>query len=320
MQTQQETLVCPVAATITLPFARKPFSAMNPLPQPARYTGPLLTHELVETMHAAQAAGQTTWSGSFDLGRSDSKATLSAESWRWQGHDYPWPQGLKERTIYVWDGAAFEAVQRYAGSLIKLVPTEWGAPTFEIDGIKMLPTAQVSPFADAQRKVALVAPRGKQVLDTCGGLGYFARACLEDGVARVHSFEKNADVLWLRSLNPWSPNPAAAEAGGRLQLEHADVSERIHALPDAAYDAALHDPPRFGIAGELYSQAFYDQLARVLRPHGRLFHYTGTPNRKTSGRDVPMEVARRLANAGFDAERALDGVFATKRGGAKRRR
>jgi predicted methyltransferase len=32
-----------------------------------------------------------------------------------------------------------------------------------------------------------------------------------------------------------------------------------------AFDAALHDPPRFGIAGELYSQVFYDQLARVLR-------------------------------------------------------
>lgn len=41
---------------------------------------------------------------------------------------------------------------------------------------------------------------------------------------------------------------------------------RNHAeLPDAAFDAALHDPPRFGIAGELYSQVFYDQLARVLK-------------------------------------------------------
>lgn len=287
-------------------------------PPNTRYTGPVLTREIAEAMRAARAAGHSAWSGSLDLGRSRDDVALHAGGWHWRGHDYPWPEELKERTIYVWDGEAFRAAQRYDRSLIKLVPTEWGAPTFEIDGIKMLPTAQTSPFEDAQRKVALVAPRGKRVLDTCGGLGYFARACLEDGVAQLDSFEKNADVLWLRRLNPWSPDPHDAQSGGRLRLEHADVAERIASLPDASYDAILHDPPRFGIAGELYSQAFYDQLARVLRARGRLFHYTGTPNRKTSGRDVPEEVARRLEKAGFAAERALDGLIATKRATTKR--
>jgi len=287
------------------------------LPRHARYDGPVLTREVADAMRAAFAAGHAAWSGSFDLGRSRGEATLSTTAWRWRDRDYPWPDALKERTIYVWDGAAFVAAHRYDGALIKLVPTEWGAPTFEIDGIKMLPTSQLSPYADAQRKVALVAPRGKHVLDTCGGLGYFARACLEDGVGSVHSFEKNADVLWLRSLNPWSPDVADDDARGRLLLEHADVSTRIGTLPDAAYDAILHDPPRFGIAGELYSQAFYDELARVLRPRGRLFHYTGAPNRKTSGRDVPLEVARRLAKAGFATELALDGVLASRAPGTR---
>jgi predicted methyltransferase len=77
-------------------------------------------------------------------------------------------------------------------------------------------------------------------------------------------------------------------------------------------DAILHDPPRFGIAGELYSQALYDQLARVLRRGGRLFHYTGAPNRLTSGRDVPGEVAKRLRAAGFSTESSGDGVLAVK--------
>ena len=184
-------------------------------------------------------------------------------------------------------------------------------PTFEIDGIKMLPTSKASPLDDARRKVALVQPPGKVVLDTCGGLGYFARCGMEAGVARIDSFEKNQDVLWLRWLNPWSPDPDAS--GGRLQLAHADVARAITRLPDAAYDAALHDPPRFGIAGELYSRDFYDQLARVLRRGARLFHYTGSPNRLTSGRDVPREVARRLQAAGFRAEPALDGVLAVRR-------
>ena len=83
--------------------------------------------------------------------------------------------------------------------------------------------------------------------------------------------------------------------------------------PDGSADAVLHDPPRFGIAGELYSQAFYAQLARVLRRGGKLFHYTGSPNRLTSGRDVPREVQKRLQSAGFRAELALDGVFAVRR-------
>jgi predicted methyltransferase len=98
-----------------------------------------------------------------------------------------------------------------------------------------------------------------------------------------------------------------------LTLNEGDVAERISGLPDASFDAVLHDPPRFGIAGELYSQAFYDQLARVLKRGGRMFHYTGAPNKLTSGRDVPREVARRLEKAGFKAELALDGVVAVKR-------
>ena len=53
-------------------------------------------------------------------------------------------------------------------------------------------------------------------------------------------------------------------------------------------------------------------LARVLRRGGQLFHYTGMPNRLTSGRDVPREVATRLARAGFRARPELDGVFAVR--------
>jgi len=280
--------------------------------------GPLLTRPIAEALRAARDAGAGTWTGSLDLGISSGHAALVAEAWQWQDRRYPYPAPLKDRTIYHWDGDAFAPVARFAGSLIKLVPTEWGAPTFEIDGIKMLPTAQESPFEDARRKVALVEPRGKRVLDTCGGLGYFAACCLEAGAARVHSFEKNADVLWLRTLNPWSPDPDevdpdAPASGGRLQLEHADVSQAITQIADASVDALLHDPPRFGIAGELYSRAFYDQLARVLCRGGRLFHYTGSPNKLTSGRDVPREVARRLEQAGFKAQLALDGVLATRR-------
>ena len=279
----------------------------------AHYSGPLLTRPQAEALLAARDDGAQAWHGSLDLEHSTGNAPLLADVWQWQGQRYPYPPKLKDRTIYHWDGEGFAAVSRFAGSLIKLVPTEWGAPTFEIDGIKMLPTSKESPIDDARRKVALVAPAGKIVLDTCGGLGYFAACCLDAGVARIHSFEKNPDVLWLRTINPWSPDPDSAIAAGRLQLAEGDITQAILGMGDGAVDAVLHDPPRFGIAGELYSLAFYQQLARVVRRGGRLFHYTGSPNKLTSGRDVPCEVQKRLEAAGFQAQLALDGVLATRR-------
>ena len=92
----------------------------------------------------------------------------------------------------------------------------------------------------------------------------------------------------------------------------ADIAAQIATLPNESVSAILHDPPRFGIAGELYSQAFYDHLARVIKRKGRLFHYTGTPNKLTSGRDVPNEVAKRLRNAGFATDLNGDGVVGKK--------
>jgi uncharacterized protein len=98
-----------------------------------------------------------------------------------------------------------------------------------------------------------------------------------------------------------------------LTLAQADIAVAIVSLPDRSVDAILHDPPRFGTAGDLYSLAFYEQLVRLLRPSGRLFHYTGTPNKLTSGRDVPGEVARRLQRAGFVTAFNGDGVLAVKK-------
>lgn len=269
--------------------------------------GPLLTLKVHEALHAAARAGTPSVECSLDLDRSTTTVEVGVAGWGWQGQRFPWLEACRDRTIYHWAGETFEPVARFTTSLIKLVPTEWGAPTFEIDGVKMLPTAQVSPYADAERKVGLIQPRGKVVLDTCGGLGYFAAWCLLGHARQVLSYEKSPDVIWLRSLNPWSPGGVSG-----LTLTQSDIVERIPTLPDGSVDAILHDPPRFGTAGELYSRVFYDHLARVLKRKGRLFHYTGTPNKLTSGRNVANEVAQRLRSAGFVAELNGDGVLAVR--------
>jgi predicted methyltransferase len=271
---------------------------------------PLLTTRECRALRDARGAGSARIECTLDLGLTRSAVTPGADSWTWDGRNFPYPESFRPRTIYYWSDSGYEQAARYTTALFKLVPTEWEAPTFEIDGIKMLPTARLSPYADAGQKVALVAPRGKIVLDTCGGLGYFAAWCLLGGAARVLSFEKHAAVLWLRSLNPWSPDSAwQAPPGAALQLVQ---------LPDASVDAILHDPPRISIAGELYSQDFYGQLARVLRPGGALFHYTGEPHRVSRGRSLSREVIARLQQAGFTAEVKGDGVLARRLGGERR--
>jgi predicted methyltransferase len=269
---------------------------------------PLLTREVQDGLQRAAAAGGQQAECSLDLGRSRVVVAVDPAGWHWQDRHHRWLDPCRERTVYHLADAGFEPVARYDGALVKLVPTDWGPPTFEIDGIKMLPTSQVSPWDDARRKVALVEPAGKRILDTCGGLGYFAAQCLAAGAREVRSFEKNPSVAWLRTLNPWSP----VADGVRLVLEPVDFTTRLAAFDDGSFGAILHDPPRFGIAGELYSQQLYDTFARLLGAGGRLFHYTGTPNRLTSNRDLPREVATRLQRAGFATQLVGDGVLATR--------
>jgi len=116
----------------------------------------LLTEKVHAILRAAARAGTPAVECSLDLDRSRTTVELDAAEWTWQGERFPYLETCKDRTVYHWVGEAFQPVARFTTSLIKLVPTEWGPPTFEIDGIKMLPTARVSPYADAERKVGLI--------------------------------------------------------------------------------------------------------------------------------------------------------------------
>lgn len=77
-----------------------------------------------------------------------------------------------------------------------------------------------------------------------------------------------------------------------------------------SFDAVVHDPPRFSLAGELYSEIY-----RVLRHGGRLFHYTGNPHVIKTGSSFVDGVIRRLKAAGFKNVKKVEhlmGVSAQK--------
>ena len=90
---------------------------------------------MVETLRAAMARGESTAMVSLDLGRSQTALPLTADGFVWQGAALPLPARVKERTVYYYDGTEFAPVARFGPPLVKLVATEWDAPTFEIDGI-----------------------------------------------------------------------------------------------------------------------------------------------------------------------------------------
>jgi len=170
----------------------------------------------------------------------------------------------------------------------------------------------VCPRVDTQRKLGALAPLrpGARVLDCCTGLGYTAAAACARGCV-VTTAELDDCMQALCEANPWSrvalgvalaqpgglPALSAEQVGSLTQLR-GDVASLVGAMPTSSFDRILHDPPSFSLAGQLYSAEFYAELARLLAPRGRLYHYIGDPS-SAHGAKVAKGAIRRLLEAGF---------------------
>jgi predicted methyltransferase len=181
------------------------------------------------------------------------------------------------------------------GGFLKLLPTA-GAPTLEIDGVRMHRTVGTTPDVDTRVKLEALGVDGGRILDTCTGLGYTALEALRRGGELVVSVERRAGVLRLAGLNPWS---AGLFDDGRVSPVLGDSGGLVGGFPEGVFDYVVHDPPRFSHAGHLYAGAFYSQLFRVLRPGGGLFHYTGEPGSRRRRVDLRRGVMERLRRAGL---------------------
>jgi predicted methyltransferase len=177
----------------------------------------------------------------------------------------------------------------------KLTTTE-GAPTLEIDGIRMHRTKDTTPDEDTRKKLKALKITGGRILDTCNGLGYTAIEAAKLGAEYVVTVERSIPVLMMSRLNPWS---SRLYSDDRIHILVGDSFWLVESFPNGFYDYVVHDPPRLTHAGELYSLEFYHRIARVLRIGGSLFHYTGEPGLKYRRRDVRRGVMDRLRAAGF---------------------
>ena len=260
-----------------------------------------LSHYAARELLDARRRSMAHLSVSTDLNRTRAEVDLSP-------HTVIFPDGLSlswaqveiiaedDAGCYACSHAGIQKIQAFSEEtqrVYTLYPTS-GAPTMLISGIPMHRIKGTEPHRDTLSKLHALGRVTGHILDTCTGLGYTALA-LAQHATQVTTVELDPVVHTIIDQNPWScalfETPTIAPLIG-------DVGERIEDFAGAAFDAILHDPPMFSLAGELYSLAFYRQLHRVLRRGGRLFHYIGNPESR-SGATVTRGVIRRLGEAGF---------------------
>jgi predicted methyltransferase len=176
------------------------------------------------------------------------------------------------------------------------------------------------PLEDTRAKVSALGRRLRGlVLDTCMGLGYTAIEALKRGAFAVVTIEIDPAIIALAQLNPWSRPLATASTARRAAVVLGDSTSIVKSLPSEVFDYVIHDPPRFELAGELYSEEFYRELFRVAKPGAKIFHYTGEPG-KHGGPSIVKGVKRRLEAAGFVQVRWVDSAkgFVALRPGSQR--
>jgi len=210
----------------------------------------------------------------------------------------------REDAVFFPEGGSMYQVAVSSTRFYKLVPTA-GAPTIEIDGVRMHRTKETTPDKDTDEKLEALGLEGGRVLDTCMGLGYTAIGALSRGAEVVVSVEREPPVIRVAEMNPWSRR--LFEGGVSLLL--GDSFQTVDALPDGFFDWVIHDPPRLTHAGALYSGEFYRKLNRVMAVGARLFHYTGEPRSRYRGVDLQRGVQRRLKAIGFRKTQYHTGVM-----------
>jgi uncharacterized protein len=271
----------------------------------------ILSHFQAQALLNARENGLATTEVSIDLGINLVQVELDlicvhltpAQALSWEGVkaivDSP-------SSCYVIENGTAQSIQFYSeltDRLYSLYPTS-GAPSMLISGIPMHRIKNTDPHQDTLEKIHSIKPVVGRVLDTATGLGYTAIQAARTA-EQVTTIELDPTVLKVCRLNPWSQELFDNPRINQLIGDSIDVVAEMEA---GSFTRVIHDPPAFSLAGDLYSGEFYRELHRVMRNHGRLFHYIGDPESK-SGRSTTAGVVRRLEQAGFRQVRRVPKAF-----------
>lgn len=261
----------------------------------------VLSHFQVKQILKARQEEKTHTSTSLDLGLTSTHVELASDCVILPDRQSLSYESLvridKNKTAcFIIENNAASKIQIFSeltNRLHTLMPTEH-APTMLLSGIPMHRIKGIDPHADTLQKMRTISPVNGAVLDTATGLGYTAIEAAKTA-HHVITIELNPASLQIAQLNPWSQ---ALFDHPKIQQIIGDTFDEIKAFEDGTFSCIIHDPPAFSLAGELYSEAFYRQLQRILKRRGRLFHYIGNLE-SSSGQRVSKGAIRRLHDAGF---------------------
>ena len=271
----------------------------------------ILSHFQAHALLDAREKGLGTTLVSLDLGISLVQVELDlidvhltpAQALSWEGVE---AIADSPSSCYVIENGAAQPIQFYSemtDRLYSLYPTS-GAPSMLVSGIPMHRIKNTDPHQDTLEKIHSIKPVVGRVLDTATGLGYTAIQAARTA-EQVTTIELDPTVLQVCRLNPWSQELFVNPRINQLIGDSFDV---VAEMETGSFTRVIHDPPAFSLAGDLYSGEFYRELQRVMRNHGRLFHYIGDPESK-SGRSITAGVIRRLEQAGFRQVRRAPRAF-----------
>jgi len=254
-----------------------------------------------EALLQAHKNQQRSTTLSPDLGITTATVELSDEGVTFtQGEHITWTQVEKikqsEVTCFTVDDSGIHPIQTFSEAtnrMCSLLPTRH-TPSMLIAGFTMHRIVNIDPMQDTQKKIATIAPMVGRVLDTATGLGYTAIEAARTA-EEVVTIELDPGAQEIARQNPWSRDLFRKPNIKQLM---GDSYELVPGFEDESFSRIIHDPPVFSLAGELYSRVFYQELYRVLRRGGRLFHYIGDLNSKSSG-TVTRGALKRLQEAGF---------------------
>ena len=261
----------------------------------------VLSYIQTDQLRDAKRKGQSSLEISPDLGLSSVTVTLTLEGVTFpNGIHLSWQHIEKiskaQVNCFLVEDSAIKSIQVFSETtnrVCSLMPTK-GAPSMLIAGFVMHRIKDIDPMQDTLRKIAAIPPITGRVLDTATGLGYTAIEAAKTA-GEVVTIELDPGAQEIARLNPWS---RGLFTGANIHQIMGDAYEVVPTFEDESFTRIIHDPPTFSLAGDLYSGAFYQQLYRILKRGGRLFHYIGDPNSKASG-GVTKGVLRRLSEAGF---------------------
>jgi len=261
----------------------------------------ILSYVQAESLLKAKQQGKTPIEISPDLGLSMVIVTLTSGGVVFpNGEQLDWRSIEKisksEVNCFILEGDIARPIQvfsEYTNRVCSLMPTR-GAPSMLIAGFVMHRIKDIDPMQDTLRKIGAISPVVGRVLDTATGLGYTAIEAARTA-DEVVTIELDPGAQEMARLNPWS---RALFHSPKIHQIMGDAYEVVQSFEDGSFARIIHDPPTFSLAGELYSGVFYQQLFRVLKRGGRLYHYIGDPQSKASG-GVTKGALRRLQEAGF---------------------